>query len=86
MQFPNGFESWAETHFEMVTYISQCDDETGAIGFASIMGGMGGLYDLAQEWTTEFEQKHQGVEWGKDDDTQYFDTLDEFLNQKNQKQ
>ncbi len=79
-KFPNGFTSWAETHFEIVTYISLCSDETGVIGFTANMGGTGALYELAEQWADEFEQlnKDRG-DW----DGEFMDEIESFCNSKN---
>lgn len=81
--FPDGFESYLETHFEMVSFIShQTDRIDGAENFVTDIAetqGTGGLYVLAQKWTDEFELLHKGREW----DGEYFDALDEFFKTKN---
>jgi len=79
-KFPNGFTSWQETHFEIVTYISQCSDESGVIGFNATMGGTGALYELSEQWTDEFEQLNKN----RDDwDGEFFDEIEAFCNRKN---
>ena len=37
--FANGFTSWAETHFEIASYISRMSDDGGVIDFVHNMGG-----------------------------------------------
>jgi hypothetical protein len=78
--FPNGFTSWAETHFEIARFINTYGDEGGIIGFTEIMGGMGALYELAVEWTDEFENQSESR---NDEDGQFFDELQDFLSRKN---
>jgi hypothetical protein len=81
--FPNGFTSWAETHFEVVQFISS--QEEGFINNGTKIEqirtdlGTGGLYELAEKWTDEFENKYKGKEWSGE----YFDAIDEFLTNKN---
>lgn len=83
-QFPNGFESWHETHFEVVQRITFMEDnpEANVVSEIEYTGGTGALYELAKDLTDEFEKIHEGKEWGIDDDTQYFDAIEEFLNEK----
>jgi hypothetical protein len=40
--------------------------------------GHGGLYELAEAWANEFEEKHKGREW----DGEFFDEIDKFLDEK----
>ena len=83
--FPNGFSSWAETHFEVVQFISS--QEEGFVNNGTVIEyvreflGIGGMYDLATEWTDKFEKENQGKVW--DEHEIYFDALDEFLNREN---
>lgn len=78
---PNN-ESWIETHFEVVSFITVemlKDEPQGAIGRAHQASGHGGLYELAQEWTNLFEWEHRGRVWEGD----FFDTIDKWLKIKN---
>jgi hypothetical protein len=78
-EFPNGFSSWQETHFEVVTYLTQRLDYSGSISnLEREEGGLGRLYELAEDITDEFELKYEGKEWDGD----YLDTIDEFLKTK----
>ena len=76
--FPNGFSSWAETHYEMVVAIENNSDSE-IVQNRELEQGTGGLYELSIELTDKFEEKHKDVEWGCDENTQYFDAFDEFL-------
>lgn len=78
-RFPNGFTSWAETHFEVVQFITSNADDGGVIGFTHIMGGIGAVYELAETWTDEFEQKNQTRDWDGD----FFDEIERFCTEKN---
>lgn len=74
------FESWHETHFEIVQWITLMADQEG--NFVSELAesqGTGGLYELAKDLTDKFETLYSGVEWGIDEDTQYFDIIEDFL-------
>jgi hypothetical protein len=80
--FPNGFTSWMETHHEIVVFIAgklSADEDDGMIWKTMEDRGSGGIYELAEDWTDEFEKKQQGKVWEND----YFDTLEEFLRIKN---
>lgn len=82
-QFPNGFEDWHETHFEMVKAIVEClDNQTeGVIHDVAEDEGTGGLYELAKDWTDEFETLHIGKDWGESEDP-YIDCIDKFISEK----
>lgn len=78
-KFPNGFTSWKETHFEIVRYLISTEDIEDTISSKRRFDqGIGGLYELAEELTDQFENSHIGVEWESD----YFDCLDAFLESK----
>jgi hypothetical protein len=77
--FPNGFTSWHETHFEIVSALCMLpDDDTTPFAFRLRMGGAGELYETAQEWTDEFEYLNQGRAWDGD----FFDEVTAFINIK----
>lgn len=87
MDFPNGFDSWYETHHEVVSFMTNIlrdrseipQDDTSVIWDEVDSGGTGRLYELAKEWTDEFEQKNKGRKW----DGEFFDEIWEFCNRKN---
>lgn len=88
MKFPNGFDSWYETHHEVVEFITvheierqskENSTEGTEIAKRQEAQGIGGLYELAKEWTDEFEKKNKGRKW----DGEFFDEIDIFLNKKN---
>ncbi len=81
--FPNGFTSWHETHFEIVQAIIveyMKDEPSGPVKERHEASGHGGLYELAQELTDEFEKKYEGVVWGVE--IEFFDTIEEFIEEK----
>jgi hypothetical protein len=85
--FPNGFESWYETFFDITQAItmymndeSYDQDQKGLIEDRQREQGIGGMYELTRELTDEFELKSQGVVWGEE--AEYFDTIEEFINEK----
>lgn len=87
-QFPNGFTSWMETHYEVVSFINSFSenyngttDEETQIAKRLENFGIGGSYELAEEWTDAFELQYSAIDWGGDLD--YFDEIDNFCKRKN---
>jgi hypothetical protein len=84
-QFPNGFTSWIETHHEVVAYITrqlELNDymtEGTKVRKAYESQGTGGLYELAEDWTSAFESENKDKDWDGD----FFDEIEVFLDQKN---
>lgn len=83
--FPNGFESWCETHYDIVYAMTlmlndEDIDEDGILYKCDDELGQGGLYMLSIELTDAFEKEYEGAEWGEK--LYYFDTLEHFLDQK----
>lgn len=79
--FPNGFTSWAETHYEVVQAMCEtfyARKRTGVVAETHNESGTGGLYELAEDLTDEFEKQYEGHEWAGD----YFDTIESWLNEK----
>lgn len=63
-QFPNGFESWMETHHLIVELLTQnSDNEEGLDHLARSQKGMGGAWELGQLLTLKFESINKGKEW-----------------------
>lgn len=81
-QFENGFASWQETHFEVVDYITsirRADKITGLIAKVQESQGTGGLYELAEKWTNEFELLNKDRVW----DGEFYDEIENFCKTKN---
>jgi len=83
--FPNGFDSWMETHYEVVQAITlkladEDMEEDSALYERLEEEGTGGMYILSEELTDAFEEEYEGAEWGEKLD--YFDTIENFLNLK----
>lgn len=77
-KFPNGFSSWRETHYEVVAAISQIarqDFPDGRVQEVEERYGIGGLYDLANDLTDNFERNYVG----NIGDGDFFDTVENFL-------
>ena len=78
--FPNGFKSWQETYFEVVSEIINRTIFSGSVSNIRLEEqGTGGLYELAEELTDIFEKENKGVIWGEDKNSEYFDLLESFL-------
>jgi hypothetical protein len=79
--FPNGFDAWQETHFEVVSFIN--DHEHALVIKKKVTEeGHGGLWNLAEDLTDEFELKYRGHRWGEKTNESWYDTLDKFLEDK----
>lgn len=77
----NGFESWHETHFEVVSEITQrlikpdgdawrtCMTEKHAVDETT-----SGMYELAYDLTNKFERINKGRKW----DGEFFEEVEEF--------
>lgn len=81
-------ESYLETHYIISNWIEDFTDQKipldqkleGVVGERFAEFGTGGMWQLAQEWTNEFQKQHALREW----DGEFFDELDDFLEKKNQ--
>ena len=73
--FPNGFSSWQETHYEVVSAITFYLHNLPEI---VIDGGTGRLYELAEKWTDKFEELNKNREW----DGEFFEEIDDFMSEK----
>lgn len=74
--------NWIETYFEVVSFISyelSQNPKNGVIIETQIVQGHCGLYDLANEWTNEFEGFNKGREW----DGEFIDEIFAFCVKKN---
>lgn len=81
--FVNGFSSWMETHFEIVSVIAvelSKDKETTSetIKKRYEAQGTGGMYELAEELTDEFEKLNEGRAW----DGEFYDEVYDFTKEK----
>ncbi len=77
--FPNGFTSWAETHFEVISGIEaerRKDKPSLFIQHIQEAQGTKGFYELAEELTDEFERKYEGNLW---DELDWYDTIEAFI-------
>ncbi len=77
--FPNGFTSWYETHFEISVAIHKLFDSEhypDKIRERYEESGYGALYELSEELTDKFEKKYEHRVWEGCD---YYETLNEFI-------
>lgn len=79
-------EDYLETYFEVVVFIKTAlenydDNDLDLVCGVAHHKGRGGVYELAEEWTTEFQNKYNEIVWGED--LEFYDTLEEFLHNKN---
>ena len=78
--FPNGFENWYETFYEIVSYISWLESECTYFKYPKLaevieQSGRGGCYILAKELADKFEALYKD----RERDGEFFDTVDEYL-------
>lgn len=78
MEAVNGNASYLGTYFEISSYINS-NREKGLINKTQEDSGTCGLWELAEEWTDEFEKLTKGRVW----DGEFFDELEEFCKLKN---
>ncbi|MBW0162201.1 MAG: hypothetical protein HYI21_10760 [Sediminibacterium sp. Gen4] len=77
LSFPNGFESWHESHFKFVEIIIRSLDTEGSYPHhIHSTKGTGGLYELTHDLTNQFEQLNTGREWNGE----FFDEVEAFAN------
>jgi len=74
--FANGFESWHETHYEIVSMLT-LEYERGNSIVTDYMetNGTGGMYELAKDLTELFEIENKLREW----DGEYFEEIEHFF-------
>lgn len=81
-KFTNGFNSWAETYFEIVSAIThECRKESFESPIVEEKyesTGTGGMYELAESLTNKFEQEHKGRMW----DGEFLDEIEEFIDKE----
>lgn len=81
-KFPNGFTSWVETHYEISSAIAlELDKNEGCSKLITDIldqQGHGGMYELSESLTDEFETMNEGREW----DGEFFDELWAFIESK----
>lgn len=86
-KMPNGFDAWVETHHVIVEMIEEDfnkgnndNDYKSVVINRREEQGAGGVWELAENLTSEFEKKHIIEKWEIDS---WFDALENFFNEKN---
>jgi len=82
-QFPNGFTSWQETHYEVVSFLTlalerEHDPFYDMLGELVSNKGSGYLYELAEGLTDKFEADNADRSW----DGEFFEELESFMMQE----
>lgn len=82
--FSNGFQSWMETHHEIVTFISLAlrSKKKSYVKEVHDSCGTKGLYELAYDWTEIWESAHYAVDW-QETERDYWIEIEEWFNKKN---
>jgi len=73
--------SFLQTHFEVsgaISLIAASERPHGIVKRIVESQGTTGLYDLALQLTTEFENKNKGRQW----DGEFFEEIEQFLEEK----
>ena len=77
--------SWIETHYEIVCMITLAlHEQTINQNLVKVLydtqqrEGICGMYDLAKEWTDEFEKMNEGRKW----DGEFFEEVEAFAKKK----
>lgn len=86
-QFPNSFEDWAETHYEIVAEIEilfetnkdDLDFIPQRLLDVNEKEGSGGLKRLAVDLTDSFEAQYKDVPWGQEEGLNWTDALTNHL-------
>ena len=78
--FPNGFDSWQKTHFEVVevlVYIRNLEEGKRPKSFSEALdqSASNGLYKLALDLTNKYEEQTQGKERKRS----LFDEIEDFV-------
>lgn len=82
-KFPNSFESWQETHYEIVEALitelgKPGPNKNNPVKKYYEQTGRGGMYELAEQWTDEFEKENKGREW----DGEFMEAIWDFTDKK----
>lgn len=76
--FPNGFKSWQETHYEIVSMLTLAYEKDNIICDFVENKGTGGLYELSKRMTDAFELENRNRVW----DGEYFDEIEFFFSKE----
>lgn len=78
--FPNGFDSWQKTHFEVVevlVYMRELEEHNKPKGFYEALDRSAGekMYNLAIDLTNKYEEQTKG----KQRERSLFDEIEDFV-------
>ena len=73
-RFPNGFESWCKTYYEIVNFLIF----TSKVAKPCKQYSTEEMYELVRELTDEFETLNKGREWNGE----FFKEIESFLIKK----
>jgi hypothetical protein len=76
-----GFECYLETHYVVTAAIERAEDKALEEDI-NLFDGMGGKWQAAEEFSTEFEKKSEYRRW----DGEWYDELEHFMEEKIKKQ
>lgn len=82
-QFPNGFTSWQETHYEVVSFLTLSLDREDDPFYEIVSKiveewGVAYLKEYASNMTDKFEKLHYNRNW----DGEFFEELESFMLQE----
>lgn len=70
---------YLETYYEMVSQLETLKNQPGnQVADVYDHGGTGSMYEMAEEWTDEFQREHEGKQWNGE----FFDAVDRFVENK----
>lgn len=75
---------YLEVHHNIVAQVTlweEMSNEGTLISKAREEKGQGGIYELCQDWTDEFQEKYKDVIWGEN--LEYYEVIEDFLSEKN---
>lgn len=77
-------EVYLETHYEVVSFIERVmlnsgDSTDNIVTRKHEIGGHSMLYQLAKEWSDEFQDTYKNTDWSE---VEWLDTIDTFLKNK----
>ena len=82
---PTDLTEYLETHYEISSYLALTEESPDTLAqFTRQNEGIGGLYELAKKLTDQFTEETAGTQWVTSDEADYFETLGEFMYQREQ--
>jgi hypothetical protein len=72
---------YLETFYEIVAFFYSNQENEFLLNIENTQG-RGGMWELANTLTDEFQKLHENTPWGEASDLDFYDTLYEFLNER----